>query len=167
MDKFKKRFKFFEISFLLITVFINNTGCASIATTHSRFEKDHLLALFVGGTGVESNNYFTYGVEYHKALTFPFGYSITLEDTLNNKVHHHEIEVIGLMSFSCLKHITFGIGPGLKFEKGESDKLLGRVAFNYIFKLKPTIEITPTIKYNIVQRSPNEIVYGAKFGKQF
>ena len=119
------------------------------------------------GTFCSINNYFTYGLEYHRTLILPLGFSFSVENTPNNKEQHHEIETMGLITLSFFKNITLGIGPGIKFEEGNKSKFLGRGAFNYIFKIGSTIEMTPNINYDVVNNGSNEVIYGIKIGKQF
>ncbi|KTC94991.1 hypothetical protein [Legionella feeleii] len=152
---------------VLLTLLSIDFIYASETPKHTREENKNLLAVFLGGTEIRNYNYFTYGLEYHRTLAIPFGFALNVENTPNNKEQHHEIETMGLLTLSFLKHITIGIGPGIKFEEGSKSKFLGRGAFNYIFKIGSTMEITPNVNYDIVSNAPNEIVYGIKIGKQF
>ncbi len=56
--------------------------------------------MLFGGAEIRNHNYFTYGLEYHRVLAIPFGFSFNVEDTPNNKEQHHEIETMGLITLS-------------------------------------------------------------------
>ncbi len=152
---------------VLLTILSGDLIYASETAQHMREENKNLLAVLFGATEVKNNNYFTYGLEYHRTLILPLGFSFSVENTPNNKEQHHEIETMGLITLSFFKNITLGIGPGIKFEEGNKSKFLGRGAFNYIFKIGSTIEMTPNINYDVVNNGVNEVIYGIKIGKQF
>ncbi|KTD62046.1 hypothetical protein [Legionella spiritensis] len=134
---------------------------------HVRQEKKNLIGGFLGVTRFEDRKFFTYGIEYHRILVLPFGFSITLEGAPNNKEGNHEVEAIGVMTFNIFKNISVGIGPGVKFEEGNTNKILARVSLDYIFLLPSNIEITPNINYDFIKNGSDEVVLGITIGKQF
>lgn len=139
----------------------------SMESQHVREEKPNMIGLFLGGTNTQNRNFFTYGLEYHHVMQFPFGFSFVAEDTPNNIFGHHEGEVVGLVTFNFFQHMTLGLGPGVQVEKGAASKMLGRISLGYVHMLMKNIELTPSVDYNWVSRNSNKILYGITLGKQF
>ncbi|KTC67782.1 hypothetical protein Lbir_3030 [Legionella birminghamensis] len=134
---------------------------------HARETYHNMLGVFLGGHYIDQGAHFTYGLEYHRMLTLPFGFSIIAENTPINKEHNNETELFALATYNFLGHFTMGVGPGIKYEKGEPDRMIGRLTLGHIFHIKPDMEITPNVDFDVNEADSNKIVFGVTFGKQF
>jgi hypothetical protein len=134
---------------------------------HVRGENKNVFGLYLGDKNSQQQNNFTYGFEYHRITTMPVGLSFIVEDTPHNVDGERIIEAISLLKFNVLKHITVGCGPGLEFTQNLTTKLFGRFSAGYIFMFFPSIEVTPTIDFDVANRSPNTWLFGLMIAKQF
>lgn len=135
--------------------------------SHVREKNKNLIGVFVGGNHTQNNTSFTYGLEYHRIIYMPFGFSAIVENTPNNIEHNNETEFIGLGTLNIFKNLTFGVGPGIKYEKNEPNRMLGRLAAGYIIHFPPDIEIAPGLDLDFIENGEKELVFGITFGKQF
>ncbi|MCW8450408.1 hypothetical protein [Legionella quinlivanii] len=137
------------------------------SATHAREERHNLLGVFVGGHYVDHNDHFTYGLEYHRVVYFPFGFSVIAENTPINKEHNSETEFFALATYNFFEYFTMGVGPGIKYEKEEPNRMLGRVTLGHIFHIKPDMEMTPNVDFDVSEKGGSKFVFGVTFGKQF
>ncbi|KTC65119.1 Uncharacterised protein (plasmid) [Legionella adelaidensis] len=153
--------------FITILLFFSLCKAENSKNIHPRAEeRKNVVNSFFGNSLIENKSYFTYGVEYHRVLTFPLGITLEMEDT-PNKDKNHEVEIFSLMTWNFLNHFTAGIGPGLKFEKNHSTKTMGRLNLGYITLVANDIEVTPNINFDTVEALKSEWVAGISIGKQF
>ncbi|QBR84610.1 hypothetical protein E3983_09675 [Legionella israelensis] len=138
-----------------------------LAPKHARAEKKNVAGVFIGGLRSDGRNFFSYGMEYHRIISFPFAVAFMAEDVPNNKNSQHEYEIISSMIWHLPHNFLVGFGPGIKFEKGEPDRGLARFEIGYIFLPAQSIEILPNVNFDIVEGGSREWSYGITFGKQF
>ncbi|HAT2149582.1 hypothetical protein [Legionella pneumophila] len=134
---------------------------------HVREKNKNLLGVFVGGNHAQNDEAFTYGFEYHRVLSMPFGFSAVIEHTPVNVEQNNQVELIGLGTLNVFRNLTFGIGPGIRYEKDEPNRMVGRLGIGYIIHFPPDIEITPNIDLDFIEGGEKELIFGITFGKQF
>ena len=151
---------------------------------HVREEVNNAVGVFLGPTYDKGKNLFTYGVEYHRVVSFPFGFLIDSESIPRNREGEAEYELFGLATLNLFKNVIVGTGPGLKFAKEapetkEEDsetqvpkkrvrKLMGRIFAGYIFELPKAFELTPNASLDFSRNTTaKEINYGLTIGKKF
>jgi hypothetical protein len=79
----------------------------------AREENANTVGVFLGGTNEEHKDKFTYGLEYHRIIKFPFGLSIIGEDIPKNIEGHQESSLIGLATLNPFKDFIAGVGARL------------------------------------------------------
>lgn len=162
---------------LVILSFFLFFSQALFAAKHVREEVDEAFGLFLGPTYDKGKNLFTYGFEYHRIVSFPFGFLLDAESIPWNREGDTEYELFGLAVVNLHHHIIAGVGPGLKFAKEEREeeegkkkvqKLMGRLFVGYVIELAPEFEVTPNASLDFTEGTrAKEINYGLTFAKQF
>jgi hypothetical protein len=156
-----------RLTIFIISLLSLNLLHATKLSNHVREEKSNMLGVFMGGTNTQHKNFFTYGFEYHRIIALPIGLSLIGEHVAHNIEAHHEVDLVGLLTFNLLNNITLGFGPGLELEERKPTRLLGRISASYIFLFHKDIEIAPGIDYNFIQQEHNQLIYGITLGKKF
>lgn len=137
---------------------------------HPREQADNVIGVFLGGTHVEHSTFWTYGLEYHRVVAFPFGVSIVGEAARDPAVKLNELDVFVLGSLNIGENIAFSIGPGIKHITGFADRSVARFNATYILLLPDKIELAPNINldiFNLEDRNIHAWVFGVRLGKQF
>lgn len=142
-------------------------GSGFLKQTAREGKNKNLLGVFVGGNHAQNDEAFTYGFEYHRVLSMPFGFSAVIEHTPVNVEQNNQVELIGLGTLNVFRNLTFGIGPGIRYEKDEPNRMVGRLGIGYIIHFPPDIEITPNIDLDFIEGGEKELIFGITFGKQF
>ncbi|WP_298624190.1 hypothetical protein [uncultured Legionella sp.] len=95
---FKKQIILFACNFLLFFSYPPMR-----AAKHVREEIDNAVGVFLGPTYNKGKNSFTYGVEYHRIVSFPFGVLIDAENIPRNREGDTEYELFGLATINMLR----------------------------------------------------------------
>lgn len=165
---FYKKNNFIRQLLFLFLFFSNLIASPAYAEQlHPLEEQNNFAGFFLGGTKIENKQYFTYALEYYRTIMFPFGVSIEYESVPNNLEGRAEYEFFSVGVIHFPNKIYVGAGPGVKFVKEQSSKLLGRLSIGYILSLPYEMEFIPNINYDAVSGQASELVYGISIGKRF
>lgn len=150
-----------------IKALILSLTLTSVATYASPGVHQNFAGVFIGGTSIDSETYFSYGLEYEYKFTKLWGAGITYEKT--NDAHHGD----GVDIFLALAYlhpwkdlrIGAGYGKGQVGGKHSYNENIARVSISYDFHIAG-IGIAPTIAADFVD-GEKATVFGISFIKSF
>lgn len=169
---FKKKITFVMLVWSFLLFFAN-----PMHAKHAREEVDNAVGVFIGSTYDGVKNMFTYGFEYHRIVSFPFGFLLDGENIPRNREGDSEYEVFSLAVMNFHPHFIVGVGPGLKFakeERGEDEgkknveKLRGRLFLAHVIALPNEFELVPNASLDFIEGTrTKEVNFGFTFSKSF
>jgi len=124
-------------------------------------ERRNEIALLLGGTYQEEENYFTIGLEYQRTFSDRLDVAVAVEH-LSGK---DSWVYVFLAKFRVYKGIKLLAGPGFEREHGENDFLF-RIGGGYGFEFGERYSFVPSLELDFIGRD-TALVYGATLGVGF
>lgn len=151
----------------LLALSVVSIALASGAAHASSGEHHHFPAVFVGGTSVDGETDFTYGIEYEYKFSKRWGAGVVFEKT--DDAHHGDGTTISLASVYLHPWKDLRLGAGLGQEKIGGDHShtedLYRISASYDFHVAE-FGIAPTIAVDFID-GETATVFGVAFVKSF
>ncbi len=153
---------------ILMTGFVS-LGIAEqvVRQEHTREDAEDVIGISVSATNDQKDTFASFGLEYHHIFLFPYGATLIFEYSPNNGESREELEIIGLATVNLLKRLELGFGPGVKLEKEESNRFMGRLRLGYILKPFEGVEVSPHVRYDMIEGQKDEFGAGVAFSKRF
>lgn len=152
---------------LFFIVFIMVANSAYTGHNHVRAEKNNFVSVFFGGTNIKGKQNLSYALEYYRTIKFPFGVSIEYESVPKNPEGISEYEFFSLAVIHHPRYFFLAAGPGIRYTKEHSRKLLSRISTGYLFLLPYELELIPNVGLDFIEGQGKELVYGFSLGKHF